>query len=60
MPCPEGLPSYALCLATEVNWEDETECFRTFCTETATFYVFEWMKENNLPESVDDEAKVIF
>ena len=25
-------------LATEVNWTDEEECFRTFCEETAKFY----------------------
>ena len=29
---------YVMRLATEVNWTDEEECFRTFCEETAKFY----------------------
>lgn len=56
IPLPEGLPSYALCLATDVNWENETECFRTFCKETATFYVYEWMKESKVPENLDENT----
>lgn len=37
-PPVEGLPMYALRLATEVEWEKEQECFETFCRETARFY----------------------
>lgn len=29
---------YALRLATEVNWENEKECFQSFCRETALYY----------------------
>ncbi|XP_053684505.1 DNA mismatch repair protein Mlh1 [Sabethes cyaneus] len=32
------LPMYILRLATEVEWDEEQECFRTFCRETAKFY----------------------
>ena len=35
--CPwlAGLPLYVLRLSTEVNYEDEAECFRTMIEETA-------------------------
>ena len=33
-----NLQVYVMRLATEVNWTDEEECFRTFCEETAKFY----------------------
>jgi DNA mismatch repair protein MLH1 len=56
IPLPEGLPSYALNLATDVNWENEVECFRTFCKETATFYVYEWMKQSNVAENLDENS----
>jgi len=38
--CPwfGGLPLYIVRLATEVDWEDETNCFDTFSIETAQFY----------------------
>ncbi|KAH8319845.1 hypothetical protein KR074_007809 [Drosophila pseudoananassae] len=32
------LPVYLLRLATEVDWEEEVSCFKTFCRETARFY----------------------
>ncbi|KAJ8917366.1 hypothetical protein NQ315_002390 [Exocentrus adspersus] len=38
VPDPAGLPMYILRLATEVNWEEEKECFRTFAKETARFH----------------------
>lgn len=37
-PCVAHLPVYLLRLATEVDWEQETRCFETFCRETARFY----------------------
>ncbi|XP_058462032.1 DNA mismatch repair protein Mlh1 [Malaya genurostris] len=32
------LPQYILRLATEVEWDDEQDCFKTFCRETAKYY----------------------
>ncbi|XP_067650587.1 DNA mismatch repair protein Mlh1-like [Haliotis asinina] len=37
-PVLDGLPLYILRLATEVNWEEERECFDSFCRETSEFY----------------------
>lgn len=39
-PNLEGLPIYILRLATEVEWNEEQECFQTFCKETARFFAF--------------------
>lgn len=38
VPDMSRLSMYVLRLATDVNWEDEKECFRTFARETAQFY----------------------
>lgn len=38
LPEMSGLPLYVLRLASEVDWEHEKECFKTFCKETAMFY----------------------
>ncbi|KAM6997210.1 DNA mismatch repair protein Mlh1 [Tautogolabrus adspersus] len=37
-PVMEGLPMFILRLATEVNWDDEKECFRDFSKECSSFY----------------------
>uniref|UniRef100_A0A671XK87 DNA mismatch repair protein MLH1 n=1 Tax=Sparus aurata TaxID=8175 RepID=A0A671XK87_SPAAU len=37
-PVMEGLPLFILRLATEVNWDDEKECFRDFSRECSMFY----------------------
>ncbi|XP_040906540.1 DNA mismatch repair protein Mlh1 [Toxotes jaculatrix] len=37
-PVMEGLPMFILRLATEVNWDDEKECFRDFSKECSMFY----------------------
>ncbi|XP_069001237.1 DNA mismatch repair protein Mlh1 [Embiotoca jacksoni] len=37
-PVMEGLPMFILRLATEVNWDNETDCFRGFSKECSQFY----------------------
>ncbi|KAK1905898.1 DNA mismatch repair protein Mlh1 [Dissostichus eleginoides] len=37
-PVMEGLPMFILRLATEVNWDNEKECFRDFGKECSMFY----------------------
>ncbi|CAG9861631.1 unnamed protein product [Phyllotreta striolata] len=50
LPDPAGLCTYIVRLATEVNWEVEKECFRTFAEETAKFYA-------KIPEEVNQNGK---
>ncbi|XP_062555079.1 DNA mismatch repair protein Mlh1 [Armigeres subalbatus] len=38
IPSMAYLPMFILRLATEVEWDDEKECFDTFCREVARFY----------------------
>ncbi|XP_058831958.1 DNA mismatch repair protein Mlh1 isoform X1 [Topomyia yanbarensis] len=38
IPSMAHLPIFLLRLATEVEWDDEQECFQTFCRETAMYY----------------------
>ncbi|XP_053669256.1 DNA mismatch repair protein Mlh1 [Anopheles marshallii] len=38
IPSVVFLPMYIIRLATEVEWEEEMECFRTFSRETAHFF----------------------
>ena len=50
VPWLEGLPIYVLRVATEVNWEDEQECFESLCRETAKLYTFpKWLCEDRDP-----------
>nr|QFU95811.1 mutL-like protein 1 transcript variant X1 [Carassius auratus red var. x Cyprinus carpio allotetraploid] len=37
-PVMEGLPTFILRLATEVNWDQEKECFHDFSIECSHFY----------------------
>lgn len=37
-PSVVHLATYVLRLATEVEWDDEQECFQSFCRETADYY----------------------
>lgn len=48
LPEMSALPLYILRLACEVNWEQEKECFKSFCRETAMFY--SQMKENGVAQ----------
>uniref|UniRef100_F7GA57 DNA mismatch repair protein MLH1 n=1 Tax=Monodelphis domestica TaxID=13616 RepID=F7GA57_MONDO len=38
VPQLEGLPMFVLRLATEVNWDEEKECFQSLSKECARFY----------------------
>jgi DNA mismatch repair protein MLH1 len=38
LPQPEGLPMFLLRLATETDWDDETNCFADVARELALFY----------------------
>ncbi|NXU49726.1 MLH1 protein, partial [Turnix velox] len=38
VPALEGLPMFILRLATEVNWDEEKECFESLSKELALFY----------------------
>ncbi|KAJ8402823.1 hypothetical protein AAFF_G00364950 [Aldrovandia affinis] len=38
IPPMEGLPMFILRLATEVNWDNEKDCFRDFSQECSMFY----------------------
>nr|XP_022306546.1 DNA mismatch repair protein Mlh1-like [Crassostrea virginica] len=49
-PNMEGLPMFVLRLATEVNWDEEKNCFHTFCRETSEFYSF---KNSMFPDTSD-------
>ena len=37
-PPMSRLPLYIIRIATEVNYDDEDECFKSFCRETANYY----------------------
>ncbi|EDW74685.2 uncharacterized protein Dwil_GK15817 [Drosophila willistoni] len=48
MPSITQLPLYLLRLATEVEWEQEAQCFESFCRETARYYSqLDWQDEDN-------------
>ncbi|XP_069814578.1 DNA mismatch repair protein Mlh1 [Dendropsophus ebraccatus] len=55
IPPLEGLPMFILRLATEVNWDDEKECFESFSKECAMF--FSIRKKYVLEESASSEDK---
>ncbi|XP_062851880.1 DNA mismatch repair protein Mlh1 [Trichomycterus rosablanca] len=55
-PAMEGLPLFILRLATEVNWDNEKECFRDFSKECSQFYSIR--KQYTLqPEEATDTAE---
>ncbi|KAI8789646.1 DNA mismatch repair protein Mlh1-like isoform X3 [Biomphalaria glabrata] len=54
VPCLTELPLYMLHLATEVNWDSEIECFKSFCEQTAYFYAF---KKSSVESSDENDSK---
>ncbi|XP_056376356.1 DNA mismatch repair protein Mlh1 isoform X2 [Hyla sarda] len=55
IPPMEGLPMFILRLATEVNWDDEKDCFESFSRECSMFYSIR--KKYILEESTSSEDK---
>ncbi|KAM5157801.1 DNA mismatch repair protein Mlh1 [Mantella aurantiaca] len=55
IPPLEGLPMFILRLATEINWDDEKECFESFSKECSLFYSLR--KQYVLEESSSPEDK---
>uniref|UniRef100_H3D6E2 DNA mismatch repair protein MLH1 n=1 Tax=Tetraodon nigroviridis TaxID=99883 RepID=H3D6E2_TETNG len=57
-PVMEGLPMFVLRLATEVNWDNEKECFRDFSRECSMFYSIrkEYILEAEPGEKQEAEA----
>ncbi|XP_018413302.1 PREDICTED: DNA mismatch repair protein Mlh1 isoform X2 [Nanorana parkeri] len=55
IPPLEGLPMFVLRLATEINWDDEKECFGSFSKECSMFYSLR--KQYVLEESPSPEDK---
>lgn len=53
-PVMEGLPMFILRLATEVNWDEEKECFRDFSKECSAFYSIR--KQYILQNDLDTEG----
>ncbi|XP_030554333.1 DNA mismatch repair protein Mlh1 [Drosophila novamexicana] len=49
IPSHAQLPIYLLRLATEVDWEQEAQCFETFCRETARYYAqLDWQDDGDM------------
>ncbi|XP_017868918.1 PREDICTED: DNA mismatch repair protein Mlh1 [Drosophila arizonae] len=49
VPSRAQLPVYLLRLATEVEWSEETQCFETFCRETARYYAqLDWQDDGDM------------
>ena len=61
IPDLNGIPYLILRLATEVNWDDEEECFHTFCSELSRFYAMRKFSQSSYDaqqhsdQSQDDE-----
>ncbi|NXI38227.1 MLH1 protein, partial [Galbula dea] len=59
VPPLEGLPMFILRLATEVNWDEEKECFESLSKELAMFYSIRKqyiIDEANLTTSQNEES----
>uniref|UniRef100_A0A8D0HJK5 DNA mismatch repair protein MLH1 n=1 Tax=Sphenodon punctatus TaxID=8508 RepID=A0A8D0HJK5_SPHPU len=58
IPPLEGLPMFILRLATEVNWDEERECFKSLSKECALLYSIRKqyiMEESNLTNQQNEE-----
>ncbi|CAH3116955.1 unnamed protein product [Porites lobata] len=58
IPNLNGLPLFVLRLATEVDWDTEEGCFRTFAQECSRFYAFKpdpFQRDENSTKDVDTE-----
>uniref|UniRef100_A0A452J5U4 DNA mismatch repair protein MLH1 n=1 Tax=Gopherus agassizii TaxID=38772 RepID=A0A452J5U4_9SAUR len=58
VPPLEGLPMFILRLATEVNWDEEKECFESLSKECAMFYSIRMqyiMEESDLTSQQTEE-----
>ncbi|KAI1894235.1 hypothetical protein AGOR_G00113730 [Albula goreensis] len=55
IPPMEGLPMFILRLATEVNWDNEKDCFKDFSKECSMFYSIR--KRYIIIEESDPEAE---
>ncbi|KAM5280434.1 DNA mismatch repair protein Mlh1 isoform 3-T3 [Ctenodactylus gundi] len=58
VPPLEGLPIFILRLATEVNWDEEKECFESLSKECAMFYSIrkQYVSEESTLSSQQSEA----
>ncbi|XP_068940419.1 DNA mismatch repair protein Mlh1 isoform X2 [Petaurus breviceps papuanus] len=60
VPPLEGLPMFVLRLATEVNWDEEKECFQSLSKECAMFYSIRKqyiMEESSLSGQESEECE---
>ena len=55
-PCMGKLPTFLLRLGPFVNWTDEQQCFKTFLTELASFYVPEQLAPRPSAETEEDDT----
>uniref|UniRef100_A0A8C3LMH4 DNA mismatch repair protein MLH1 n=1 Tax=Chrysolophus pictus TaxID=9089 RepID=A0A8C3LMH4_CHRPC len=59
IPLLEGLPMFVLRLATEVNWDEEKECFESLSKELSMFYSIRKqyiIDETNLTSSQNEDS----
>uniref|UniRef100_A0A8C3CWE5 DNA mismatch repair protein MLH1 n=1 Tax=Cairina moschata TaxID=8855 RepID=A0A8C3CWE5_CAIMO len=62
IPLLEGLPMFILRLATEVNWDEEKECFESLSKELSLFYSIRkqyLVEEATLTHSQNEESESV-
>jgi hypothetical protein len=57
IPQIDGLASFILRLATEVEWREEQECFETFSRELSEFYAIQPQTELQEMSDAEDEEE---
>ncbi|EDW00785.1 DNA mismatch repair protein Mlh1 [Drosophila grimshawi] len=61
VPSRAQLPIYLLRLATEVDWEQEAQCFESFCRETARYYAqLDWQDDGDMRDQHWHMEHVLF